>query len=81
MSIKSTDSNIFNSLLRDSTLVNHLSKYSITLGSQSPRRKELFAGLNLPFSVEVREVDEHFPTEMSAVEVPEFLASFKDRSI
>ena len=77
MSIKRTDSNIFNSPLRDSTLANHLSKYSITLGSQSPRRKELFAGLNLPFSVEVREVDEHFPTEMSAVEVPEFLARLK----
>lgn len=77
MSTKKINRNIINSLLRDSTLSNHLSKYTITLGSQSPRRKELLAGLNLPFSVEVREVDEQFSTEMSAVEVPEFLARLK----
>ncbi|MEI7828844.1 MAG: Maf family nucleotide pyrophosphatase [Prolixibacteraceae bacterium] len=62
---------------RESALANHLSKYSITLGSQSPRRKELFAGLNLPFSIEVREIDEQFPADMPAVEVPEFLARLK----
>jgi septum formation protein len=61
----------------DSTLALHLSEFSIVLGSQSPRRKELFAGLNLPFSVEVREVDEQFPAEMNPVEVPEFLAFVK----
>jgi septum formation protein len=61
----------------NSTLAIHLSEFSIVLGSQSPRRKELFAGLNLPFSVEVREVDEQFPAEMSPVEVPEFLAVIK----
>lgn len=64
-------------LLSKSKLANHLSKYSITLGSQSPRRKELFAGLNLPFSVEVREVDEHFPGSMATLEVPEYLAVLK----
>ena len=61
----------------NSTLATHLSEFSIVLGSQSPRRKELFAGLNLPFSVEVREVDEQFPAEMNPVEVPEFLAVVK----
>jgi septum formation protein len=60
--------------LNNSNLSNKLSNYSIILGSQSPRRKELFAGLNLPFRVEVREIDENFPTEMSAFEVPEYLA-------
>ncbi len=63
--------------MTDSRLANHLSGYSILLGSQSPRRKELFAGLNLPFSVEVREVDEQFPPEMNPVEVPEYLAVLK----
>ncbi len=58
-------------------LANHLANYSITLGSQSPRRKELFAGLNLPFNVEVREVDESYPAEMKAIEVPEYLAILK----
>ena len=60
--------------MNNSNLSNKLSNYSIILGSQSPRRKELFAGLNLPFRVEVREIDENFPTEMSAFEVPEYLA-------
>lgn len=60
--------------MNNSTLSNKLSNYSIILGSQSPRRKELFAGLNLPFRVEVREIDENFPEEISAFEVPEFLS-------
>jgi septum formation protein len=60
--------------LNNSTISNILSDYSIILGSQSPRRKELFAGLNLPFRVEVREIDEDFPVMMPAFEVPEFLA-------
>lgn len=63
--------------LKESMLINHLSGYSITLGSQSPRRKELFAGLNLPFDVDVREVDERFPDDMKAEDVPEFLAVLK----
>jgi septum formation protein len=63
--------------LRESALANHLSKYTITLGSQSPRRKELFAGLNIPFNVEVKEIDEQYPANMPAVEVPEFLARLK----
>ena len=60
--------------MNNSTLSNKLSNYSIILGSQSPRRKELFSGLNLPFRVEVREIDENFPVDMQAFEVPEYLA-------
>lgn len=63
--------------LKDSKLSSHLSGYSLILGSQSPRRKELFAGLNVPFSVEVREIDETYPDEMNPLEVPEFLATLK----
>jgi septum formation protein len=77
MTEKRTEPNSNNVSLRNSTLANHLSKYSITLGSQSPRRKELFSGLNLPFSVRVIEVDELFPAEMRAVDVPEYLAVLK----
>ena len=63
--------------MKDSKLSDHLSGYSLILGSQSPRRKELFAGLNVPFSVEARETDETFPEEMNPLEVPEFLATLK----
>lgn len=74
---KICDNNILDNRLHESALANHLQKYSIVLGSQSPRRKELFAGLNLPFSVEVRAIDESFPLEMLPEEVPEYLAKLK----
>ena len=61
----------------NSRLADHLSGYSITLGSRSPRRNELFSGLNLPFTVDVREVDENFPAGMNVLEVPEYLAVLK----
>ncbi len=76
---KNSDHNQPVNRLPESALANHLQKYSIVLGSQSPRRKELFAGLNLPFSVEVREIDESFPIEMVPEVVPEYLAKLKSR--
>lgn len=61
----------------NSRLADHLSGYTITLGSRSPRRNELFSGLNLPFVIDVREVDESFPSSMNVMEVPEYLAVLK----
>lgn len=55
-------------------LAKHLEKYSIVLGSQSPRRRELFSGLNLPFQVRVKDIDEIYPEDMEATLVPEYLA-------
>jgi septum formation protein len=72
-----SNNNYQDGLLRDNALTIHLSSYTITLGSQSPRRKELFAGLNIPFSVEVREIDEQYPADLQAVDVPEYLAKLK----
>lgn len=66
-----------NAGLKESNLANHLAGYNIVLGSGSPRRRELFAGLNLPFRVEVRETDEQFPPEMDLLLVPEYLARQK----
>ena len=77
MTIEKTEDILNNGPLRISKLANHLSTYSIILGSQSPRRKELFAGLNIPFTIEVREVDELFSSEMIVKEVPEYLAVLK----
>jgi septum formation protein len=49
----------------------------ILLASNSPRRKELLAGLGLTFEVRVKEVHEDFPAHMQREQVAEYLASHK----
>ncbi|WP_439185686.1 Maf-like protein [Carboxylicivirga taeanensis] len=55
-----------------------MNSYKIILASQSPRRKELLSQINIPFEVLVKEdVEEIFPADMPAQEVPVFLAKQK----
>jgi len=54
-----------------------INNYKIILASKSPRRKELLAGLNLPFEVIVHEVDEIFPEVLPMEEIPVYLAKLK----
>lgn len=49
----------------------------ILLASNSPRRKELLAGLGIKFEVRVKEVNEDFPEHLQRAQVAEFLASHK----
>lgn len=49
----------------------------ILLASNSPRRKELLAGLGIQFEVRVKEVNEDFPEHLQREQVAEFLASHK----
>lgn len=60
-------------------MFDNLGKYRIVLASNSPRRKELLAGLGLDFKVRViKDVDEDYPVgKLSPQEVPLFLASRK----
>lgn len=51
--------------------------FQLILGSQSPRRKELLAALDIPFEVRVSHVDEVYSTDLPLEEVPEFLANLK----
>lgn len=51
--------------------------YHLILGSQSPRRKKLLAGLDLPFDIRVIETEENFPAEMPVEEVAVYLAKIK----
>ncbi|MBF9253569.1 septum formation protein Maf [Pontibacter sp. 172403-2] len=51
--------------------------HPLLLASNSPRRKELLAGLGLPFDVRVKEVREDFPEHLKRAAVAEFLASHK----
>ena len=51
--------------------------YHIILGSKSPRRSELMERGQIPFTKVLREVEEIFPEDLNATEVPEFLARLK----
>lgn len=54
------------------------SEYKIILASNSPRRRELLAGLGLAFEVRVLEgVDERYPESLPADDVAEYIAAEK----
>ena len=53
-------------------------KYKIVLASNSPRRKELLAGLGMPFEVRVLDgIDESYPLELPVSEVALYIAGLK----
>ena len=53
-------------------------KYRIVLASNSPRRKELLAGLGLPFEVRVLDgIDESYPHDLPVSEVALYIAGKK----
>ena len=53
-------------------------KYKIILSSNSPRRKELLAGLDLDFTVRVMpDVDESYPDDLPVEEIPLYIAREK----
>lgn len=55
-----------------------MKSYQIILASQSPRRRELLAGLGLDFTATVVSgVDETYPDNLSAAAVPEYIAQKK----
>lgn len=56
----------------------NIQDYHILLGSNSPRRKELLAGLDLNFEVKVIPgLEEHYPPTLQPEEIPVFLARQK----
>jgi septum formation protein len=58
-------------------MLDNLKEYKIILASKSPRRRQLLEGLNLPFEVIVREVEEVFPEELSMESIPVYLGKLK----
>ena len=52
--------------------------YQLILASASPRRKELLAGLNIPFEVRLIDgIDETYPPELPIDEVPLYISQKK----
>ena len=58
-------------------MLENLKNRTIILGSQSPRRKQLLAGLGLTFEVDVRETAEYVDPNLSAAEVVRQIAICK----
>ena len=52
----------------------------IILGSQSPRRRELMAGLDLPFTAININADESYPAELHAGDIPYYISRAKARA-
>lgn len=50
---------------------------SIILGSQSPRRRELMAGLGIPFTAITIEADETFPPHLQEGDIPLYISRAK----
>lgn len=55
-------------------LVDTLKNIKVILGSQSPRRKELLASLDIDFEVIIKSVDETIPDDIISAEAAEYVA-------
>jgi len=49
----------------------------ILLGSNSPRRRELLSGLNIPYTIVHTECDEHFPADLQGEDIPRYICQEK----
>lgn len=59
-------------------MLDNLSNYTILLASNSPRRRELLAGLDIAYEVTaLPDIDESFPEEMPGEEIPVYIARNK----
>lgn len=57
-----------------------LSHYNIILGSASPRRQLFFKELHIDFTIQVKEVDEVYPSELQGSEITDYLADLKSKA-
>lgn len=57
-----------------------MSRINIILGSQSPRRRELLAGLDIPFTAVSIDADEAYPSDLQAGDIPYYISRAKARA-
>lgn len=57
--------------------MNWFPPYNYILGSNSPRRYQLMAGLGIPFTVQPVETSETYPDHLGMLEIPVYLARQK----
>lgn len=64
--------------LSDGNMLDNLKNYKVVLASNSPRRKELLAGLGIDYEVKtLPDIDESFPEGLSEVETATYIARAK----
>lgn len=62
-------------------MLDNLNKYKIILASNSPRRKELLAGLGIDFTVRTLQgIDESYPNDLKGEEIPKFISGQKAKA-
>lgn len=62
-------------------MTKHNLGFQLVLGSKSPRRQELLAGMGFDFEVRTKDTDEDFPDYLSPKEVPVYLAALKANAL
>lgn len=50
---------------------------NIILASGSPRRQQFFKEMDIPFSIQLKEIEEVYPNDLKAEEITNYLAAFK----
>lgn len=59
-------------------MLEHLKNYNVILASNSPRRKELLAGLGIDFEIRtLPDVDESYPATLSGADIPLYISKEK----
>lgn len=58
-------------------MLDNLKNKKIILASKSPRRQELLKGLGLNFEVRTKDIEETYPSDLKAEDVPVFLSEKK----
>lgn len=58
-------------------ILKNLTGKILVLASKSPRRQQLLAGLDIEFEIRTKDVDESFPSDLQAGEIPAYLAKVK----
>lgn len=56
-----------------------ISNYNIILASGSPRRQQFFKDLDIPFTIQLKEIDEVYPSNLKGVEITDYLAELKSQ--
>jgi septum formation protein len=57
-----------------------LRDYNIILASGSPRRQQFFKDLAIEFSIQLKEIDEIYPSDLKGTQITDYLADLKSKA-